>query len=149
MHVRSAEMENSGGIYSTRRLDGGEDAARRYWKWRQRARAYLRLLQARSFPLEALGSAIFCLLDGPAEMALEGITVDDLAAPDGAERVFQYLDARFPDLEAHDKVVSRQMKYLACAWRKVKGQLTQAEVVSCLRKLPDKALRFLRWRVGI
>ena len=37
-------------------------------------------------------------------MALEGITIDDLSAPDGAESVFQCLDARFPDLEAHDKI---------------------------------------------
>ena len=28
---------------------------------------------------------------------VEGITIDDLAAPDGVERVFQCLDARFPD----------------------------------------------------
>ena len=32
-------------------------------------------------------SAIFGLLEGPAEMSLESITIEDLSAPDGAERV--------------------------------------------------------------
>ena len=50
----------------------GEDAARRYWKWRKWAKAYLTLLEAKGTPKEANGSALFCLLDGPAELALEG-----------------------------------------------------------------------------
>ena len=49
---------------------------------------------------------MFCLLDGPAKMALEGLALDELSAPDGAERVFQCLDARFPDLEAHEKTAA-------------------------------------------
>ena len=51
-------------------------------------KAFLRLLQVRNILPEALGSAFFCLLGGPAEVALEGITIDDLAALGGAERVF-------------------------------------------------------------
>ena len=62
-------MEGGGGVGATRRFDGArEDAARRYWKWRKWAKAYLRLLQGRHFLLEALGSAVFCLLAVPAEM---------------------------------------------------------------------------------
>ena len=39
-------------------------------------------------------------------MALEGLALDELSAPDGAERVFQCLDARFPDLEAHERTAA-------------------------------------------
>ena len=56
---------------ATKRFDGaGEDATRRYWKWRKWATAYLTLLEAKGTPKEAHGSALFCLLDGPAELAL-------------------------------------------------------------------------------
>ena len=37
-------------------------------------------------------------------MGLDGITIDELSAPDWADRVFQCLDACFPDLEAHGKI---------------------------------------------
>ena len=37
-------------------------------------------------------------------MASEGITIDELSAPEGAECVFQCLDACFPNLEAHDTI---------------------------------------------
>ena len=53
--------------------DAREDATRRYGKWRKWAKAYLTLLEAKGSPKETHGSALFCLLDGPAELALEGL----------------------------------------------------------------------------
>ena len=84
----SLEAPNSS-TGATRRFDGaGEDAARRHWKWRKWAKAYLTLLEAKGTPKEAHGGALFCLLDGPAELALEGIRIDDLCVANGADRVF-------------------------------------------------------------
>ena len=53
---------------------------------------------------EAHGSALFCLLDGPAELALEGLNIEELRVVNGADRLFSCLDERFPDLETHDKI---------------------------------------------
>ena len=104
-------------VGSTRRFGGaGEDAAGRCWKWQNWARACLRLLQAKNIPPEALGSAFLCLLDGPAKMALEGLALDELSAPDGAERVFQCLDARFPDLEAHERTAAYTSRSCEVFW---------------------------------
>ena len=71
-------------------------------------KAYLKLLQLRNFPLESLGIVVFCL-DSPAEMALEGITIDQLSVP-GAERVFHCLDARILKWRPMTKLESRWMK---------------------------------------
>ena len=66
-------MDSNSATGATKRFDGaGEDATRRYWKWRTWAKAYLTLLEAKGTPKEAHGSALFSLLDGPAELALEG-----------------------------------------------------------------------------
>ena len=54
---------------------------------------------------EAHGSALFRLLDGPAELALEGLHIEELCVVNGADRLFSCLDERFPDLETHDKIV--------------------------------------------
>ena len=61
-------------------------------------KAYLTLLEARSTPKEAHGSALFCLLDGPAELALEGLNIEELCVVNSADRLFSCLDERFPDL---------------------------------------------------
>ena len=79
-------------------------ASRRYWKWRKWAKAYLTLLEAKGTPNEAHGSVLFCLLDGPAELALEALNIEELCVVNGADRLFSCLDERFPDLETHDKV---------------------------------------------
>ena len=49
-------------------------------------------------------SALFCLLDGPAELALEGLNIEELCVVNGADRLLSCLDERFPDLETHDKI---------------------------------------------
>ena len=96
-------MDNNSSTGATKRFDGaGEDAARRYWKRRKWAKAYLTLLDAKGTPKEAQGSALFCLLDGPAELALEGLDIEEPCAVNGADRLFSCLDE--PDLETHDKV---------------------------------------------
>ena len=51
---------------------------------------------------EAHGSALFCLLDGPAELALEGLNIEELCLVNGADRLFSCLDERFPDLQTHE-----------------------------------------------
>ena len=62
---------------ATKRVDGaGGDAARRTGKWMKWAKAYLTLLEAKGTPKEAHGGALFCLLGGPAELALEGIRIE-------------------------------------------------------------------------
>ena len=59
---------------------------------------------AKGTPKEAHGSALFCLLDAPAEVALEGLKIEELCVVNGADRLFSCLDERFPDLETHDKI---------------------------------------------
>ena len=72
-------MDSNSSTGATKRFDGaGEDASRRYWKWRKWAKAYLTLLEAKGTPKEAHGSALFCLLDGPAELALECLHIEEL-----------------------------------------------------------------------
>ena len=56
--------------------------------------------EAKGTPNEAHGSALFCLLDGPAELALEGLNIEELFVVNGADRLFSCL----PDLETHDKI---------------------------------------------
>ena len=78
-------MDSDSSTGATKRFDGaGEDASRRYWKWRKWAKAYLTLLEANGTPKEAHGSALFCLLDGPAELALEGLNIEELCVVNGA-----------------------------------------------------------------
>ena len=87
-------MDSNSSTSATRRFGGaGEDAARRYWKWRKWAKAYLTLLEAKGTPKEAHGSALFCLLD---ELALEGLNIEELCVVNGADRLFWCLDERFP-----------------------------------------------------
>ena len=62
--------------------------------------ACFKLLHAKSVPLEVLCSAIFCLLDEPAEMAPEGITMKVSSVLNGADGVCRCLDA---DLVACDQ----------------------------------------------
>ena len=90
-------MDSNSSTGATKRFDGaGEDAARRYWKWRKWAKAYLTLLEAKGTPKEAHGSALFCLLDGPAELALEGLNIEELGVVNGADRLFSCLDETVP-----------------------------------------------------
>ena len=58
-------------------------------KW---AKAHLTLLEAKGTPKEAHGSALFCLLDGPAELALEGLNIEELCVVNGTDRLFSCLD---------------------------------------------------------
>ena len=98
-------MDSNSSTGATKRFDGaGEDAARRYWKWRTWAKAYLTLLEAKGTPKKALVSALFFLLDGPAELALEDLNIEELCVVNGADRLFSCLDERFPDFETHDKI---------------------------------------------
>ena len=134
-------MEGGSGIGRTRRFDGaGEHAAKKYWKWRKWAKAHLKLLQVKNFPPQPLGSAIFSYLDGPARMAWEGITIDLLVVSDGAERAFQFLDARFPDFEGHDKIGESPDEVFP---------LAQVKDLKCLRRQLEKVLRCQKWHVDI
>ena len=132
-------MDSNSSTGATKRFDGaGEDATRRYWKWRTWAKAYLTLLKAKGTPKEAHGSALFCLLDGPAELAFEGLNIEELCVVNGADRLFSCLDERFPDLETHDKIGES----LDDVFRlKVdKGERTAAFTGRC-RELFEKAAR--------
>ena len=102
------------------------------------AKAHLTLLEAKGTPKEALGSALFCLLDGPAELAFEGIRIEDLCVANGADRVFSCLDERFPDLETHDKI-GESLDNVFCL-RVDKGERTAAYTGRC-RELFEKAAR--------
>ena len=132
-------MDSNSSTGATKRFDGaGEDVTRRYWKWRKWAKAYLTLLEANGTPKEAHGSALFCLLDGPAELALEGLNIEELCVVNGADRLFSCLDERFPDLETHDKIGES----LDDVFRlKIdKGERTAAYTGRC-RELFEKAAR--------
>ena len=101
-------------------------------------RPILLLLEAKGTPKEAHGSALFCLQDGPAELALEGFNIEELCVVNGADRLFSCLDERFPDLETHDKIGES----LDDVFRlKVdKGERTAAYTGRC-RELFEKAAR--------
>ena len=90
-------MDSNSSTGATKRFDG---AARRYWKWRKWAKAHLTLFEAKGTPKEAHGGALFCLLDGPAALALEGLNIEELCVVNGADRLFSCLE----DLETHDKI---------------------------------------------
>ena len=107
-------------------------------KWTTSTKAYLTLLEAKGTPKEAHASALFCLLDGPAELALEGLNIEVLCVVNGADRLLSCLDERFPDLETNDKICES----LDDAFRlKVdKGGRTAASTGRC-RELFEKAAR--------
>ena len=104
-------------------------------KW---AKAYLTLLEAKGTPKEAHGSALFCLLDGPAELALEDLNIEELCVVNGADRLFSCLDERFPDLETHDKIGESLDDVLRL--KVDKGERTAAYTGRC-RELFEKAAR--------
>ena len=132
-------MDSNSSTRATKRFDGaGEDATRRYWKWRKWAKTYLTLLEAKGTPKEVHGSALFCLLDGPAELALEGLNIEELCVVNGADRLFSCLDERFPDLETHDKIGESLDDVFRL--RVDKGELTAAYTGRC-RELFEKAAR--------
>ena len=132
-------MDSNSSTGTTKRFDGaGEDTARRYWKWRKWAKAYLTLLEAKGTPKEAHGCALFCLLDGPAELALEVIHIEDLYVANGAGRVFSCLDERVPNLETHDKIGESLDDVFRL--RVDKGERTPTYTSRC-RQLFEKAAR--------
>ena len=81
-------MDSNSSTGATKRFDGaGEDASRRYWKWRKWAKAYLTLLEAKGLqrrPMVVLSSVYW---------------MDPLSW-----LFFSCLDERFSDLETHDKI---------------------------------------------
>ena len=101
------------------------------------AKAYLTLLEAKGIPKEAHGIPLVCLLDGPAELALEGIHIEECVV-NGADRLFSCLDERFPDLETHDKIGESPDNVFLL--RVDKGERTAAYTGRC-RELFEKAAR--------
>ena len=101
-------------------------------------RPHVTLLEAKGTPKEAHGSALFCLLDGPAELALEGLDIEELCVVKGADRLFSCLDERFPDLETHDKLGESLDNVFRL--RVDKGERTAANTGRC-RELFEKAAR--------
>ena len=100
------------------------------------AKAYLALLEAKGTPKEAHGSALFCLQDGPAETALEGLHIEEPCVVKGADRLFSC--PRFPDLETHDKTGESLNNVFRL--RVDKGERTAAYTGRC-RELFEKAAR--------
>ena len=132
-------MDGISSTGATKLFDGaGEDAARRHWKWRKWAKAYLTLLEAKGTPMEAHGSALFCLLDGLAELALEGLHVEELCVVNGADRLSSCLDERFPEIETHDQIGESLDNVFRL--RVDKGERAAAYTGRC-RELFEKAAR--------
>ena len=96
------------------------------------------LHSSRPRALKAHGSALFCLLVGPAELALEGLNIEELCVVNGADRLFSCLDERFPDLETHDKIGESLDNVFRL--RVDKGERTAAYTGRC-RELFEKAAR--------
>ena len=71
-----------------KRVTGSAGFDPRNWKWRKWAEAYLTHPETKGTPKEAHGGALFCLLDGPAELALEGLDIEELCVVNGADRLF-------------------------------------------------------------
>ena len=67
-------------------------------------KAHLTLLEAKGTPKEARGGALFCSLGGPAELALEGLSIEGALCRERCRSTLSCLDERFPDLETHDKI---------------------------------------------
>ena len=78
------------------------------------------------------------LLDGPAELALEGLNIEELCVVNGADRLFSRLDERFLDLETHDKIGESLDNVFRL--KVDKGERTAAYTGRC-RELFEKAAR--------
>ena len=81
--------------------------------------------------MEAHGSALFCLLDGPAELALEGLNIEELCVVNGADRLFSCF-------ETHDKIGGSLDDVFRLKVNK--GECTAAYTGRC-RELFEKAAR--------
>ena len=77
-------------------------------------------------------------MDGPAELALEGLNIEELCVVNGADRLFSCLDEGFPDLETHDKIGESLDDVVSLKVDKV--ERTVAYTGRC-RELFDKAAR--------
>ena len=84
-----------------RRFDGeGEDPGKSLKKWRTWAQA--KMLTLKDVKAEQRGPWLFTLLDGKAWDAREHVTLEELATDKGEKLLWDILQRRFPEKEAHD-----------------------------------------------
>ena len=84
-----------------RRFDGeGDDPGKALKKWKTWAQA--KLVTLKDIKPEQRGPWILTLLDGRAWDACEHLTLDDLAVSGGDKKIWEVLQKRFPEKEAHD-----------------------------------------------
>jgi hypothetical protein len=90
---------------AVKRFSGkGVDAAEDYRRWRRWSRAYLVTQRARGLTPESVGSLLYTLLDDIALKSVDGIDFDNLEETGGEHLLYDLLDERFPEQEAHDKI---------------------------------------------
>ena len=84
-----------------RRFDGeGEDRGKSLKKWRTWAQT--KMLTLKDVKAEQRGPWLFTLLDGKAWDACEHVTLEELATDKGEKLLWNILQRRFPEKEAHD-----------------------------------------------
>ena len=99
------ENNGQGFASSVKRFSGkGADAAEDYRRWRRWSRAYLVTQRARGLTPESVGSLLYTLLDDIALKSVDGIDFDRMEETGGEHLLYDLLDERFPEQEAHDKI---------------------------------------------
>ena len=93
----------SGDDRGLKRLNGeDDDSGKQLRRWKAWAQA--KMITMKDFTDKQKGPWIYTLLDGKALDAVEHLTGDDLAAEDGAPKIWKLLAERFPEKEAHVKM---------------------------------------------
>ena len=83
--------------------DGDDGSSKAYRRWRRWSRAYLTVQKAKGTPAEAFGSVLYTLLDGTALRAFDQVDMARLEEHGGEEVIYEILDQRYPEEEAHDR----------------------------------------------
>ena len=113
--VTGRAMASEGG-YSARleKFDGTDPSA--YKRWRRRASLMLISLP-NTYPAEKLGPKLMEFLSGEAELAVEHVTVEEMAKEGGEQKIFRALDERFKPLEKDDMNEALREYFFDCGIR--------------------------------
>ncbi len=96
------------------KFDGTDASA--YKRWRRRATLMLISLP-NTYPAEKLGPKLMEFLSGEAELAVEHVTVEEMAKEGGERKIFRALDERFKPLEKDDMNEALREYFFDCGIR--------------------------------
>lgn len=93
------------GGQSQRRFSGdGENPTKEWKRWKRWSKAFLAVQKAKGMPAEAFGPLLFTLLDGTAVRSFDQVGLEKLETAGGQDIIYEVLDNRFPEEEAHDRI---------------------------------------------